>query len=208
MENLAGQVLDGRYRLEKLLGEGGMGQVYQGRHDITGRKVAIKLLLPEYANNAEVVERFYREAKAATAVGNEHICEVLDMRPPQLGTPYLVMEHLSGETLKDRIRDRGPLQPNEAVAVFRQILEGLAAAHDQGIIHRDMKPENVFLVSKSDGPPAVKLLDFGISKFSDGSGDNALTLAGTILGSPYYMSPEQANGDAIVGPLSDLYSVA
>ena len=207
MEDLSGTVLDDRYRLEELLGEGGMGQVYKGRHDITGRKVAIKILLREYDNNAEVVERFYREAKAATAVGNEHICEVLDMRPPQMGAPYLVMEYLEGETLKDRIRRGGPIPAQEAVAIFSQILEGLAAAHDARIIHRDMKPENVFLLPRLDDFPLVKLLDFGISKFSDGSEDHALTQAGTILGSPYYMSPEQANGETAVGPLSDIYSV-
>jgi serine/threonine protein kinase len=117
------------------------------------------------------------------------------------------MEYLAGETLKDRLKRRGPLQPCEAVTVFRQVLEALAAAHDAGIIHRDMKPENVFLMDRDDAPPLVKLLDFGISKFTDGSEAHSLTMAGTILGSPYYMSPEQANGGLEVGPLSDIYSV-
>jgi len=207
VNDLVGTVLDDRYRLESLLGEGGMGFVYKGRHEFTGREVAIKILLPEYTNNTEVVERFYREAKAATAIGSEHICQVLDMRPQHLGTPYLVMEYLEGETLKDRIRRTGPLPPTLAVAIFTQILEGLGAAHDARIIHRDVKPENVYLVMRPEGPPLVKLLDFGISKFTDDSADHALTRVGTILGSPYYMSPEQANGETKVGPLSDLYSV-
>lgn len=207
MEDRTGEILDGRYRLESLLGEGGMGAVYTGSHLVTGRKVAVKFLLPELADNTEAVGRFYREARAATAIGSEHICEVLDMRPPEEGSPYLVMEYLDGETLKERLQ-RGQMPLEEAVNAMLQVCEALYAAHKAGIVHRDIKPENVFLVAKEGRPPLVKLLDFGISKFSDKGGeDHSLTRTGTVLGTPYYMSPEQASGERTVGPLSDIYAV-
>jgi serine/threonine-protein kinase len=208
MEDRTGDVLDGRYRLESLLGEGGMGQVYQGVHLVTGRKVAVKFLLPELADNAEAVGRFYREARAATAIGSEHICEVLDMCPPETGEPFLVMEYLKGETLKDRLARDIQLQLADTGHIFLQVLEALHEAHKAGIVHRDIKPENVFLLDRGERPTLVKLLDFGISKFSShGTEDHSLTRTGTVLGTPYYMSPEQASGDRDVGPLSDLYAV-
>ncbi len=210
MEDRAGETLDGRYRLDSLLGEGGMGAVYTASHLVTGRKVAIKFLLAELADNTEAVGRFFREARAATAIKSEHICEVLDMRPPEEGTPYLVMEYLEGESLKEHIQRLGRVPMGEAVNIMVQVLEALHAAHKAGIVHRDIKPDNLFLVSREGKPPMVKLLDFGISKFNptgDGGEDHSLTRTGTVLGTPYYMSPEQASGERTVGPISDLYAV-
>lgn len=210
MDNLTGEILDGRYSLDSLLGEGGMGQVYVGTQVMTGRRVAVKFLLPELSNNKEAVDRFYREAKAATAIGSDHICEVIDMRPPEAGAPFLVMEYLDGETLKDRLTRAGKLSVEDTVNVMLQVLEALYAAHKAGIVHRDIKPENVFLVDRGpEKPVLVKLLDFGISKFNpqEGGEDHSLTRTGTVLGTPYYMSPEQASGDRSVGPQSDLYAV-
>ena len=211
----SGEVLDGRYRLDKLLGEGGIGQVYVGAHVITGRKVAVKFLHDAVSDNAEIVGRFYREARAATAIGSKHICEVLDMRPPEQGQPFLVMEYLEGEDLRVRLQREMRIEPAEAVEIFHQILDGLAAAHDAAIVHRDIKPENIFLLDesakpstakKADNSPLVKILDFGVSKYHAGE-DSELTVAGAILGSPHYMSPEQAGGDIELGPPADIYSV-
>jgi serine/threonine-protein kinase len=209
MKNRTGEILDGRYELTRLLGEGGMGQVYAGKHVVTGRKVAVKFLLSELADNSEMIERFYREARAATAVGSEHICEVLDMQPPEKGDPFLVMEYLDGMSLKERLQRQKRLPVVEATNIILQVLEALYAAHKAGIVHRDIKPENIFLVQRPDRPILVKLLDFGISKFNPlgGDEDHSLTKTGTVLGTPYYMSPEQASGDRTVGPLSDLYAV-
>ncbi len=208
MLDRTGEVLDGRYTLVRLIGEGGMGQVYEGRHLVTGRKVAVKFLLEELAQNAEAVGRFYREARAATAIGSEHICQVLDMRPPEQGPPYLVMEYLEGETLADRLAREACLSIPASLEVVLQACDALQAAHDAGIVHRDIKPENIFLVPREGRPPLVKLLDFGISKFQKRTDDNlSLTRTGTVLGTPYYMSPEQARGDRAIGPLSDLYSL-
>jgi serine/threonine-protein kinase len=203
----SGEVLDGRYRLDRLLGEGGIGQVYEGKHLITGRRVAVKFLLDEVANNAQVVGRFYREARAAAAIGSEHICEVLDMRPPEQGRPFLVMEFLDGEDLRTILDRKIRLSLQDVIEIFSQVLDGLAAAHDAGIVHRDIKPENIFLVRQAAGAPLVKLLDFGVSKYDSGLEDGKLTMVGTILGSPSYMSPEQASGAVDLGPAADLYSV-
>ena len=209
MDNRTGEILEGRYELMDLIGEGGMGQVYSAKHVVTGRKVAVKFLLTDLSDNAEMIERFYREARAATAVGSEHICEVLDMQPPEMGDPYLVMEFLSGESLKEKLQRDRRLGQTETTNIILQMLEALYAAHKAGIVHRDIKPENIFLCDRGEHKPIlVKLLDFGISKFNPlgGDDDHSLTKTGTVLGTPYYMSPEQASGDRSVGPLSDLYA--
>ena len=208
MHDRSGEVLDGRYQLVRLIGEGGMGQVYEGLHLVTGRKVAVKFLLEELSHNAEAVSRFYREARAATSIGSEHICQVLDMRPPEQGAPFLVLELLEGETLADRLAREACLSIPDTLDVVVQTCDALQAAHEAGIVHRDIKPENVFLVSRSGRGPWVKLLDFGISKFAEGSPESfSLTRTGAVLGTPYYMSPEQARADRAIGPLSDVYSV-
>jgi serine/threonine-protein kinase len=207
MQDRSGEVLDGRYALVRLIGEGGMGQVYEGRHLVTGRRVAVKFLLDTLSGNAEAVGRFYREARAATAIGSDNICQVLDMRPPEQGQPYLVLEYLDGEPLADRLAREACLTIPDALDIMVQVLEALQAAHNAGIVHRDIKPENIFLITRRGRRPAVKLLDFGISKFTESGRENlSLTRTGSVLGTPYYMSPEQARGDRSIGPLSDIYS--
>jgi serine/threonine-protein kinase len=207
MQDRSGETLDGRYHLEKLLGEGGMGQVYLGTHVITNRKVAVKFLHDAFANNQEIVGRFYREARAATAVGSKHICQVLDMKPIGQGQPFLVLEYMEGESLRELLEAQGWLSPAATIEVLLQMLEGLAAAHDVGIVHRDIKPENIFLIQQPKKEPLVKILDFGISRYHAESEDEGLTVAGAILGSPNYMSPEQAMGEIELGPEADIYAV-
>ena len=199
-----GQVFEDRYRILRLIGEGGMGSVYEAEHVVVGRHVAVKLLHPEMARDVQVVTRFYNEARAAGSIGNEHIIEILDFgRSP---TPYLVMEYLEGRSLSQALEAEGPLGPGRASAIVLQVLAALEAAHAKDIVHRDLKPENVFLAMK-DGRETVKLLDFGISKLkSTDPNTGRLTQTGTLLGTPYYMSPEQALGTKDLNQLTDLYS--
>ncbi|MBN1774246.1 MAG: serine/threonine protein kinase [Deltaproteobacteria bacterium] len=199
-----GQVFEERYRILRLIGEGGMGAVYEAEHVVVGRHVAVKLLHPDMARNAQIVTRFHNEARAAGSIGNEHIIEVLDFGKQP--APYLVMEYLDGRSLSQLLEQEGPLSPSRAAALLIQVLEALEAAHAKGIVHRDLKPENVFLVRKQDRDH-VKLLDFGISKLQTTDPQSGhLTQTGTILGTPYYMSPEQALGAKDLDHLTDIYS--
>lgn len=202
-----GEVVDGKYTIVRLIGEGGMGAVYEGENTRIHRRVAIKVLHGHVATNTQAVTRFEREAQAAGRIGSEHIVEVLDLGSLANGDRYMVMEFLEGESLSDRIRARGRLSMEEAFYVLRQVLEGLAAAHSAEIVHRDLKPDNVFVLKGRRGQrDFVKLLDFGISKFNK-LGDSAfsMTSTGAVLGTPYYMSPEQARGKGI-DQRTDLYS--
>lgn len=204
-----GELIDGKYRIVRLLGEGGMGAVYEGENIRIHRKVAIKVLHAGVAEQSEAVARFEREAQAAGRIGSEHIVEVLDLGTLPNGERYLVMEFLEGESLSSRIRDRGRLTPQELSPIAHQLLEGLAAAHAAGIIHRDLKPDNVWLMrSKSNRPEFVKLLDFGISKFNQLSGDSgfSMTRTGAVMGTPYYMAPEQAKGSRDMDHRVDIYA--
>ena len=203
-----GQIVDGKYRIVRMLGSGGMGAVYEGENARIHRKVAIKVLHAGVAAKADVVERFEREAQAAGRIGSEHIVEVLDLGSLPQGERYMVMEFLEGESLGDRIKKRRRLEPRELAPIAHQLLEGLAAAHDAGIIHRDLKPDNVYLLTSKGGQrDFVKVLDFGVSKFSALEADSlSMTKTGAVMGTPYYMSPEQARG-AKIDPRSDLYSV-
>jgi serine/threonine protein kinase len=203
----AGLVLDGKYKLIEKLGEGGMGAVYLGMHQYIGKKVAVKFLHREYAANQEVLARFYREARAATEIGHRSIIEVHDMGISPQGEPYLVMEYLEGESLGAVLRRHGPFDLATACGVMEQVLLALQAAHDKGIVHRDLKPENIFFTIRPGEPPLVKLIDFGISKMARESIDTKLTQTGSLLGTPSYMSPEQARGDNEIDPRSDLYSI-
>lgn len=203
----AGLILDGKYKLIEKLGEGGMGTVYLGMHQYIGKKVAVKFLHREYAANQEVLARFYREARAATEIGHRSIIEVHDMGISPQGEPYLVMEYLEGESLGAVLRRRGPLDLATACGVMEQVLLALQAAHDKGIVHRDLKPENIFFTIRPGEPPLVKLIDFGISKMARESIDTKLTQTGSLLGTPSYMSPEQARGDNEIDNRSDLYSI-
>ncbi len=205
-----GQVIEGKYRILRLLGEGGMGAVYEGENVAIQRRVAIKILHSAVASNGDAVSRFEKEAQAAGKIGSDHITEVLDLGTLPNGDRFMVMEYLDGVTLSKRIQDRTRLTAAEAAPIVVQLLEGLGAAHEAGIIHRDLKPDNVFLLkSKAGRKDFVKVLDFGISKFNQLSGDSAMSMTrtGAVMGTPYYMSPEQAKGSKDITAQSDLYSV-
>jgi serine/threonine-protein kinase len=204
-----GDIIDGKYRIVRLLGEGGMGAVYEGENTRIHRRVAIKVLHAGVASQAEAVQRFEREAQAAGRIGSEHIVEVLDLGALADGDRYLVMEYLDGDGLGTRIKNRTHLTPAELCPIAFQLMEGLAAAHGAGIIHRDLKPDNVFLLRSRGGQADfVKLLDFGISKFNQLSGDSgfSMTRTGAVMGTPYYMAPEQAKGSRDLDHRVDLYA--
>jgi len=205
----SGQVIDGKYRIVRLIGTGGMGAVYEGENVLIRRRVAIKVLNADSATNTDVIRRFEREAQAAGEIGNDHILEVLDIGSLVNGDRYMVMEYLDGETLAARIERHGRLTPQQVAPIARQFLTALASAHAAGIIHRDLKPENIFILrSKAGRADFVKLIDFGISKFSRSykEGDLKMTRADAVLGTPCYMSPEQARGAAETDVRSDIYS--
>jgi serine/threonine-protein kinase len=197
---LVGATLDNRYRVLRLLGEGGMGRVYEGEHLLIERRVAIKVLREDFTRRPDVVERFRREAKSASRIGHPNIVDVLDFGEAPNGASYFVMELLQGEDLADVLSRYGQLPPERAVLIAFQCCHALAAAHDKGVVHRDMKPENVFLVEREGAPDFVKLVDFGVAKMSEldalKEGSGKLTRTGVIFGTPEYMSPEQAAGHA------------
>jgi len=197
-----GSVIDGRYRIDGVLGRGGMGVVYRARHEVLDKPFAIKILLPTEDN--DVVERFVNEARAATAIGNEHIVDTVDFGQLPDGSTYFVMEYLEGRTLSQRIKAEKFVPVTSAVSIARQIAEAMGAAHRAGIVHRDLKPENIFLTKRDGTDDFVKLLDFGIAKMQ--ARENKLTRAGTIFGTPHYMSPEQAAASE-VDTRADIYSL-
>lgn len=205
-----GQVIDGKYRVVKLLGQGGMGAVYLAEHMVIGRRVALKVLLGSVAGNETAVARFEREAQAAGRIGNDHILEVFDFGSLPDGARFMVCEYLDGETLASRLTREGRLTPTALVPLARQLLGGLAAAHQAGVVHRDLKPENVFILKQKTGwADFVKIIDFGISKFSSlSSGDGMqMTATGIVVGTPCYLSPEQARGAREADARSDIYAV-
>jgi eukaryotic-like serine/threonine-protein kinase len=205
-----GQVLEGKYRIVRMIGEGGMGAVFEGENVRVRRRVAIKVLHPDVASNEESVQRFEREAQAAGRIGSDHILEVIDLGVVPTGERFMVMEYLDGEPLSGRINRLGRMSPQELAPLALQILKGLGAAHEAGIIHRDLKPENIYILrEKANVRDFVKLIDFGISKMGRGpSGETMhLTRTGTVMGTPYYLSPEQANGSRDVDARSDIYSL-
>ena len=204
-----GHVIDGKYRLVRMIGTGGMGAVYEGENLLIRRRVAIKILHSGSTGNADAIRRFEREAQAAGEIGNDHILEVLDLGSLPNGDRYLVMEYLDGETLGARIERHGRLTPSQISPIARQFLTALASAHAAGIIHRDLKPENIFILrAKAGRADFVKLIDFGISKFSRrfDEGEQRMTRADAVLGTPVYMSPEQARGARETDVRSDIYS--
>ena len=204
-----GQIIQDKYRIVRLIGQGGMGEVYEGENVSIHRRVAIKVLLGEAAMNADIVQRFEREAQAAGRIGNDHILEVLDLGVLPTGDRFMVMEFLDGEPLNARIERLGQLTAEQATPIVMQALAGLAAAHQAGIIHRDLKPENLFVLKQKAGvSDYVKIIDFGISKFSQLSNEGMkMTKTGSVMGTPYYMSPEQANGSREADARSDLYAM-
>jgi serine/threonine protein kinase len=206
---LENEVLAGKYRIERVVGRGGMGIVLAAWHLALDQRVALKCLQPELAENSESAARFLREARAAAKIKSEHGVRVLDVGNFEDGVPYLVMEFLDGRDLADELRDRGPLPVEECMNYALQAIEAVAEAHSLGIVHRDLKPENLFLARLPDGTRVVKVLDFGISKsMIIGSADNrSLTQSSTIMGSPLYMSPEQMRAPRSVDARTDIWSL-
>ena len=201
-----GDVLAGKYRVESVLGVGGMGIVVAATHLELLEPRAIKLMLPEATQNAESVERFLREARAVSRLASEHVARVHDVGRLDNGAPYRVMEYLAGTDLRELLRERGRLSVSEAVLYALQACEALAEAHAAGIVHRDLKPANLFLTTAGDGGPCVKVLDFGISKVC-GPDDPEMTTSHAVLGSPTYMSPEQMRSARSVDARSDVWSL-
>jgi serine/threonine-protein kinase len=184
----------GPYKLVSMLGSGGMGSVFIGEHELIGRRVAIKVLHPDFALNPEIARRFLQEARLANSIASENVVAVEDfVRTPE-GFSYLVMELLEGADVAATVATEGILPVARSVAIVRQVAEALAAVHRARIIHRDLKPENIFLVQKANRRDLVKLLDFGLAKLSESHPDGNATRAGSVLGTPNYMSPEQAFG--------------
>ncbi len=202
-----GHTIEGKYRIVRLLGKGAMGAVYEGENERIRRRVAIKILHSDVSHNADVVQRFEREAQAAGRIGSAHIVEVLDLGNLFTGERFMVMEYLDGESLGARIKKQERLTLQEFAPMLHQLLEGLASAHEAGIVHRDLKPDNIYLVTAKNQQNFVKILDFGVSKFTAGTGENDLakTNTGMILGTPYYMSPEQVRAESL-DARSDIYS--
>jgi serine/threonine-protein kinase len=210
-EFVEGQVLDGKYRIERVIGRGGMGIVVAARHLVLDERVAIKFLLSEQAwMNGEVVARFEREARAAVKIKSEHVVRVIDVGRLASGAPYMVMEFLQGEDLSARLAERGPLPIEQAADFVLHACVALAGAHAAGIVHRDIKPGNLFCTQGGDGEPLVKVLDFGISKLTEAAqrGDGlSVTKTAAVLGSPLYMSPEQIRSSKDVDLRTDIWSL-
>ena len=204
-----GQVVAGKYRVERVLGEGGHGVVVAATHLVLGDKVAIKVLRPDYASDREVVARFLREARAAVRIKGEHVTRVLDVGAMEDGTPYMVMEHLSGHDLGQVLDARSRLPVALAVDYVLQTCEALAEAHGIGIVHRDVKPENLFLTRRADGTPWIKVLDFGISKaVAHGTDQTAnFTQTQNVVGSPQYMAPEQMQNPKLIDLRTDVWGI-
>ncbi|MFO0552674.1 MAG: protein kinase [Polyangiaceae bacterium] len=202
-----GQILEQKYRISRLLGRGGMGSVFEAEHLRIKRSVAIKVLHKEMCD-ADNVKRFEREAEAAGRIGSDHIVEVLDFGATPDGDRFMVMELMNGEPFKARLAG-GPQRPEQLIPIMTQVLDGLAAAHAAGIVHRDLKPDNIFVLREKAGKKDfVKILDFGISKFGSLTAESGgMTKTGTVMGTPFYMSPEQARSANEVDARSDLYSL-
>lgn len=215
--SIVNTVLDGQYQMEALLGRGGMGAVYRARHILLGDRVAIKVLPPEVRTNAEWLRRFRREGQAARRFRHPNSVTVYDLRTAADGTIYMVMEYVEGHTLDHELKTRGRVTAAEAVEILTPIMSVLDTAHSMGVVHRDLKPENIMIGKSPENPtPVVKLLDLGIAKMREIAGDNggntALTVAGQVLGTPYYMSPEQwgeipRDGNPEIDGRADIYSL-
>jgi len=200
----------GKFRLTERIGEGGMGVVYSGTHTVIGRRVAVKLLLPELSSNSEIIDRFFNEARAAAKVQHPGIVDILDFGYADDGSAYIAMEFLNGESLADRIDQAKRVPADDLTRFARQAASALAETHEVGIIHRDLKPDNLFLSPDGDvaGGERVKILDFGIAKLAPSLDSGGVkTRTGNLMGSPTYMSPEQCRGVSDIDARSDIYSL-
>jgi eukaryotic-like serine/threonine-protein kinase len=210
MPELIGTILAERYKILSVIGQGGMGTVFLANHLDLDRPVAIKVLNPQQITKQAAVLRFHNEARTAGSIGHPNICEVYDLGTLPSGSPYIVMEYLTGDTLAAHIARHGKLEALEAMDIIAQVLAGLSAAHNKSIVHRDIKPENILLVSKPR--PMVKILDFGVSKmlgddpYGEGEDVLSLTRTGMVMGTPYYMSAEQARGERDLDGRVDVYA--
>jgi serine/threonine-protein kinase len=205
----SGQIVAGKYRLNQVLGTGGMAEVWSATNTFTERQLAIKFMLPGVAKTKEAVNRFLQEAKVSARIDHPNIIEIFDVGQTEDGRLFLVMELLSGVSLDTAIRrQQPPMTLSEFAFVLVEVARALGAAHRAGVVHRDLKPTNIFLHRERDGRAVPKVLDFGVSKFLEEEGGklNALTLAGTVLGSPLYMSPEQARGESRIDGRTDVFS--
>ena len=203
---LPGSVLAGKCRVEKIIGQGGMGVVVEARHIALDERVALKFLLGEYAHHPEAATRFLREARAAVKIKSEHVARVSDVGTLDSGAPYMVMEFLDGSDLSKVLETRGTLPIDDAVDFLIQGCEAIAEAHSYGIVHRDLKPANLFLSKRPNGNLIVKVLDFGISKTAESAVDN-LTKTTAAMGSALYMSPEQMQQTRGVDHRTDIYAL-
>ncbi len=201
-----GEILDGKYRVDRVIGVGGMGVVVAATHVHLNTQVALKFLLPETLSDSKIVERFVREARAAVQIQSEHVARVSDVGTLPGGAPYMVMEYLEGQDLADTLTKNGAIPVVQAVSYILQACEAVAEAHSLGIVHRDLKPANLFLVRRQRREPIVKVLDFGISKTNDPASLN-LTKTASLMGSPYYMSPEQMKSARDVDARSDIWAL-
>jgi len=204
-----GQILAGKFRIERVLGQGGMGIVVAATHLQLDERVALKFLLPEALVNPEAVERFAREARAAVKIKSEHVARVSDVGTLESGSPYMVMEYLHGEDLAAWVRRNGAMPVPDAIEFLLQACEAIAEAHALGIVHRDLKPANLFVTRRVDGSPCIKVLDFGISKLTlpGAAPELAMTKTSTIMGSPLYMSPEQMSSSRNVDQRTDIWAL-
>jgi serine/threonine-protein kinase len=205
LASFVGRVVEGKYRVDALIGRGGMGAVFRAENLRIGKVVALKVLSANYTPGSESERRFLREARLVGSMGHPNIVEVFDLGRLEDGKPFQVMELLEGQTLAERIRIEGALPEREALDIAEQVLSALEAAHDRGVVHRDLKPDNVYLVERG-GTTTAKLLDFGVSK-SLSEHTLSLTMPGVVVGTPYYLSPEQARGAQGVDHRVDIWSM-
>jgi eukaryotic-like serine/threonine-protein kinase len=209
--DIVGKTIAGKYLVRRVLGGGGMSTVFEAEHVVIGRTVALKVLRPSLVHTHGAVRRFHREARAAGCIDHPNVCDVYDVDTLDDGTPYIVMEKLVGHTLARRIAVEGKLALHDVVDILLQVVSALVAAHERGIVHRDIKPDNVFLAKRAGCRSVAKVLDFGVSKAVGVSHDDAahevdLTRRGMVMGTPHYMSPEQARGDRDLDPRVDVYA--